>query len=111
MISTLSEDLLNAICHAFQLGHSLSAPSICHGGLVHQAWRIETSTGCYLVKKLNSKVLERTESKERFRITERIAGKLQHVVPAITALTQQEDSLFDYENMTFMVFLMWMLLS
>lgn len=97
----MQKNLIDALCYAYQLGNPLAPPARCTGGLLHQTWQLETETGSVVIKLLNSAAANYLN---RYRTTELIAHALEKHVPLVTALTQNQDVLFNIENETFMVF-------
>lgn len=96
---------LKKICIAYQLGSPIKKPRKLSGGLLHRLWQIETNTGAYVIKKLNPNIIKNLEIAVRYRKTELIAEKLkQHRIPAVSALLQQGDPLYQVGAEIFMVF-------
>lgn len=96
--------LITELCKAYNIGHPISELQPYTGGLLHQIYRIETTKGQFVIKLLNPTIINSHDCKDRFRTTENIARESAKYIPAVSALTHQDDPLFTFENSTVMLF-------
>jgi Ser/Thr protein kinase RdoA (MazF antagonist) len=74
------------------------------GGLLHAIWRLHTTRGIYAVKQLNAALMRQPDIYDFYRLTERIAATMaKQGIPAVAALSCQDDFLQRYEDDVFLV--------
>ncbi len=81
---TTTEDnqtLFEKISIQVKLGQLLTEPTALSGGLLHQMYRLQTTTGTYAVKLLNPSILSRPAARQNFIDSERIVTALQAKFP------------------------------
>lgn len=96
-----SEKLIKALCEAYQVGDLQGEPLPLMGGALHSTWKIKTSTGLYVIKKINPALVQK---KNQFRLSEKIAGILAQSITAIPAICQNDDVVFSFEDDLFLLF-------
>ncbi len=60
---------IDILCKALNLGTPRSPAIRCQGGRTHQSWRIDTDTGSYIIKQLNTPDIHAIESSEQIART------------------------------------------
>lgn len=43
------------------------------GGFLHETWRLQTKTGSYVLKRLNPDIMQRSEARNNFKMSEDVA--------------------------------------
>ncbi|MCY1690938.1 hypothetical protein OVA29_09905 [Exiguobacterium sp. SL14] len=66
---------LDLICERFSVGQPISEPVRLMGGLLHETWRLQTTTGFYVLKRLNPEIMQRPEARNNFKLSEDVATK------------------------------------
>jgi Ser/Thr protein kinase RdoA (MazF antagonist) len=78
------------ICQIYNLGKLIGNAETVEGGLVHKIWRIKTTSGKYVIKELNSEIINKPKALKLFELSETIARQLKDKdIPAITGLVIQ----------------------
>lgn len=67
------QQTMNLICERFTIGQMISEPVRLTGGLMHETWRLQTTTGSYVLKRLNPDIMQRTEARKNFKMSEDVA--------------------------------------
>jgi len=70
--------LFEKISIQLELGLILTEPTALSGGLLHQMFQLQTTSGTYAIKLLNPSILSRPKARQNFIDSERIATALQH---------------------------------
>ncbi len=84
------EDAYTRLCAVLGLGAPTDRPRPVRGGLLHQAWRVNTAKGSYLFKKLQRAITKQDGMLDRYRASERLAASLaKHGVSAVGALAKK----------------------
>lgn len=75
------------------------------GGLMHKTWRVQTASGTFAIKQINPEVIQRPKARQDYLDSEKIAKIIKDKgIPAVAALTVNDNPLFENEQGTFMVF-------
>ncbi len=95
-----------AICHYFNLGTPLQAPTGVHGGLLHNMWRLDTDKGSFAIKQLSKDInLKNEHLIKNYNLTEEIASRFSaQGIPAISALSQNKNYLTLFEGTGFLIY-------
>ena len=64
---------INELCKLNNLGEVLSIEPIT-GGLMHVMYKVETTNGCYAIKKLNNKIMDTQDKIDDYNESERVAN-------------------------------------
>lgn len=97
--------LAERLCAACNLGTLLSEPQAVTGGLLHQMWRLSTTQGVFAVKQLNPAIMRKPDIQDAYRLTEQIAADFAaQGIPAVAALTCNEDRLQHIDDHMFIVY-------
>ncbi|SDC14446.1 hypothetical protein [Exiguobacterium indicum] len=56
------QQMMNLICERFLLGQMIDEPVKLTGGFLHETWRLQTTTGSYVLKRLNPDIMRRPEA-------------------------------------------------
>lgn len=101
----LSLETTESICSHYGLGTPISSPAPVAGGLIHRVFRVATTEGVFVVKVLDSKIMQRNRVREEFIRSERVvAAFFAADIPAILALEAANGVLHDIEGITVMVY-------
>lgn len=93
------------LCAACDLGTPLTEPQPVMGGLLHHVWRLSTARGTYAVKQLNPAIMRKPGIGDAYQVTEQIAAAMAaQKVPAVAAITCQDDPLLQSGGATFLVY-------
>ena len=80
-------ELLQKICHEYDLGTPVAEPVALQGGLMHKMYSLFTEKGRYAVKLLNPRVMRREAAMSNFRAAEALELQLeQNGLPILPAL-------------------------
>ncbi|KTR59973.1 hypothetical protein RSA42_10195 [Exiguobacterium indicum] len=79
------EQTMNLICERFTLGQLISEPVKLTGGFLHETWRLQTTTGSYVLKRLNPDIMQRTEARNNFKMSEDVAMQASLHLAALPA--------------------------
>ena len=85
----------------------MQEPQSIQGGLLHRVWRLQTSLGVYAVKQLNPAIMRKTDIRDAYRLTERIAAVMAaRGVPAAFALNAMREggTVQEIDDATFIVY-------
>lgn len=84
------DDAYTRLCAVLGLGAPNERPRPVRGGLLHQAWRVNTAKGSYLFKKLQRAITKQDGALDRYRASERLAASLaKRGVSAVGALAKK----------------------
>jgi len=98
-------DPLAQVAERLALGRITAPARALEGGLLHRAWRVETSSGAYVFKQLNRAIAAKRGALARTRACEGFAADLaSHRVPAIAALAPKGDPILLQDGVHWMVF-------
>ena len=99
------DDSLTHIAGLLGLGRISGPERGIKGGLLHRAWRIETTSGSYLFKQLNRAIAAKRSALARSRAGEGFAATLaKQGIPAVSALTLEGDPILPRDGAHWMVF-------
>ncbi|WP_290786686.1 phosphotransferase [Exiguobacterium sp. UBA7533] len=76
---------INLMCERFSLGQTISEPVRLTGGLLHESWRLQTTTGFYVLKRLNPEIMRRSEARNNFKMSEDVAMQASLYLAALPA--------------------------
>ncbi len=76
---------INLMCERFSLGQTISEPIRLTGGLLHESWRLQTTTGFYVLKRLNPEIMRRPEARNNFKMSEDVAMQASLYLAALPA--------------------------
>ena len=76
---------INLMCERFSLGQTISEPVRLTGGLLHESWRLQTTTGFYVLKRLNPEIMRRPEARNNFKMSEDVAMQASLYLAALPA--------------------------
>lgn len=76
---------INLLCERFSLGQAISEPVRLTGGLLHETWRLQTTTGFYVLKRLNPEIMRRPEARNNFKMSEHVAMQASLYLAALPA--------------------------
>ena len=76
---------INLMCERFSLGQTISEPVRLTGGLLHETWRLQTTTGTYVLKRLNPDIMRRPEARNNFKMSEDVAMQASLYLAALPA--------------------------
>ncbi len=93
------------LCQDYDLGEPVTGLHPVTGGLLHKMWRLDTGRGSWAVKELNPAIISRPGLRDEYRRSEQIAARmLQAGVPAVCALQNRGDWLYEVEGTVLMIF-------
>ncbi len=96
---------LKYISQYFDLGTASQAPTRVHGGLLHIMWRLDTDKGSCAIKQLSKDIDIKNEQVIRnYELSEKIASRLGHSIPAICAMAQSGKYLLIIHGTGFLVY-------
>lgn len=76
---------INLMCERFSIGQTISEPIRLTGGLLHETWRLQTTTGFYVLKRLNPEIMRRSEARNNFKMSEDVAMQASLYLAALPA--------------------------
>jgi Ser/Thr protein kinase RdoA (MazF antagonist) len=76
---------INLICERFSLGQKISEPVRLTGGLLHESWRLQTTTGFYVLKRFNPAIMRCSEARNNFKMSEDVAMQASLYLAALPA--------------------------
>ena len=76
--------MIYKFCNEYGLGGVLALCPV-FGGLLHKMYRVETESGTYAVKVLNSEIMRRPEALNNTINSEKVAHALENLVPVVAA--------------------------
>lgn len=76
---------INLMCERFSLGQTISEPVRLTGGLLHESWRLQTTTGFYVLKRLNPEIMRRSKARNNFKMSEDVAMQASLYLAALPA--------------------------
>lgn len=101
----MTQEQLEIICTMLNLGHPISLPTRVYGGLLHIMWRLDTENGTFAVKQLSKDINLDETTRNSYEISENIARQFSELgIPAISSITNNNKSLIDAGNNTFIVY-------
>lgn len=92
------------ICNDLKLGEIVDVPISLTGGLLHRMHAIETISGRYVVKSLNSEIMRRPTAMQNYITSELIANYAADFVPALPAKKFNESSIQKVDNQYYLIF-------
>ena len=96
---------IEQLCATCGLGKLLAEPQAVSGGLIHRMWRLTTTQGSFAVKQLNPAIMCKPGIQDAYRLSERIAADMAvHGIPAVTALSYQDDTLQVIDNEHYLLY-------
>ncbi len=97
---------IKAICHHFNLGTPIQAPTRVHGGLLHIMWRLDTDKGSYAIKQLSKDIdLKNEQVIKNYELSEKIASRFSALgIPAVPAIENTGQYLFMGGEIGFLVY-------
>ena len=104
MTTEANQTLFENISRQSKLGQLLTEPTVLSGGLLHQIYRLQTTTGTYAVKLLNPSILSRPTARQNFIDSERIVTALAGKVSALPAMTIHGSALQQIGTHYYLVF-------
>ena len=85
-MSNINGGTVGEILRIYGLGTLTAPPERVFGGLLHEVYRFHTTRGTFAVKRLNATVMQYTNVRAKFRLSERIAADIAAAgIPAVTA--------------------------
>lgn len=76
---------INLMCERFSIGQTISEPIRLTGGLLHETWRLQTTKGFYVLKRLNQEIMRRSEARNNFKMSEDVAMQASLYLAALPA--------------------------
>ncbi|MFB3225208.1 phosphotransferase [Exiguobacterium sp. PHA03] len=76
---------INLMCERFSIGQTISEPIRLTGGLLHETWRLQTTKGFYVLKRLNPEIMRRSEARNNFKMSEDVAMQASLYLAALPA--------------------------
>lgn len=95
--------LIDNFCNEYGLGGVLALRPV-FGGLLHKMYRVETESGTYAVKVLNSEIMRRPEALQNTINAEKAAHALENIVPLVAAKEFNGAHVVEHDGIWFMVF-------
>lgn len=97
---------IKAICHHFNLGTPIQAPTRVHGGLLHIMWRLDTDKGSYAIKQLSKDIdLQNEQVIKNYELSEQIASNfIAQNIPGVCALSQSDKHLLITDGYGYLVY-------
>lgn len=97
---------IKAICHHFNLGTPIQAPTRVHGGLLHIMWRLDTDKGSYAIKQLSKDIdLQNEQVIKNYELSEQIASSfIAQNIPGACALSQSDKHLLITDGYGYLVY-------
>jgi len=94
------------LCSLYGLGDLLTLPRPVTGGLLHRLWEIETTSGHFAVKQLNSQIMQKLNIREAYRRSEQFAVEMIGAgIPTVTALNSMaHDTVQVIDDITVIVY-------
>ncbi len=103
---TTNKNHIKAICHHFNLGTPIQAPTRVHGGLLHIMWRLDTDKSSYAIKQLSKDVnLQDEQVIKNYELSEQIASSfMAQNIPGVCALSQSGKHLLIIDGCGYLVY-------
>jgi len=95
---------INLMCERFSLGQAISEPIRLTGGLLHETWRLQTTTGLYVLKRLNPEIMRRTEARNNFKLSEDVAMQASLYLAALPARRVNDQAVQTIDGSDFLLF-------
>lgn len=96
---------LEKLVKRIKLGSLYQPPSTVNGGALHTMWRIKTSQGDFIAKRINPHIAEKTTFPESYEISEQIANLFKiHNVPAVAALAFNNRYVHEIDGNWFIIY-------
>lgn len=95
---------IEKLFNKYDLEKLIKEPKQVTGGLMHTMYEVITEHKKYAVKELNPSVMQRKGVKEHIINSERIAETLNEIVPAITAMKFNNNTLLMLDGQYYMIF-------
>ncbi len=97
--------ILTKTSEAYNLWKLETTPERVFGGLLHEMWKITTSSWVYAVKLLNPEIMKRDEAYGNFVFSEKVSNiAKENGIPAIVALQNNDKVLEKIDDSYVMVF-------
>jgi Ser/Thr protein kinase RdoA (MazF antagonist) len=96
-------EIINNFCNEYGLGGVLALRPV-FGGLLHKMYRVETESGTYAVKVLNTEIMQRPQALQNTINSEKVAHSLENLVPVVAAKEFDKDHVVEHDGTWFMVF-------
>lgn len=98
------QQTMNLICERFLLGQMISEPVRLTGGLLHETWRLQTTTGSYVLKRLNPDIMQRTEARKNFKMSEDVAMQASFHLAALPARRINDQAVQTIDGSDYLLF-------
>ncbi|WP_245864083.1 phosphotransferase [Paenibacillus donghaensis] len=85
----------------------IKAPRVVSGGLLHQMYRVETTTGTYAIKALNPQIMQRPDAMCNYIQSEQIAKAAAQQIPALPAKEWHGRFMHEIGGQYYLVFDYW----
>ncbi len=95
---------MNLICERFTIGQMISEPVRLTGGLMHETWRLQTTTGSYVLKRLNPDIMRRPEARNYFKMSEDVAVQASFHLAALPARRIKEQAVQTIDGSDYLLF-------
>ena len=98
------QQMMNLICERFSLGQTISEPVRLTGGLLHESWRLQTTTGSYVLKRLNPDIMRRPEARNNFKLSEDVAMQASLYLEALPARRVNDQAVQTIDGSDYLLF-------
>ncbi|MFP7278891.1 phosphotransferase [Exiguobacterium indicum] len=95
---------MNLICERFTIGQMISEPVRLTGGLMHETWRLQTTTGSYVLKRLNPDIMQRPEARKNFKMSEDVAMQASFHLAALPARRVNDQAVQTIDGSDYLLF-------
>ncbi|WP_214775398.1 phosphotransferase [Exiguobacterium sp. s11] len=95
---------MNLICERFTIGQMISEPVRLTGGLMHETWRLQTTTGSYVLKRLNPDIMRRPEARNNFKMSEDVAVQASFHLAALPARRIKDQAVQTIDGSDYLLF-------
>ena len=94
---------MKKFCENYGLGGVLALRPVS-GGLLHKMYRVETTSGIYAIKVLNTEIMQRPTALQNTINSEKVAHALENIVPLVAAKEFNGAHVVEHDGSWFMVF-------
>lgn len=98
------QQMMNLICERFLLGQMIGEPVKLTGGFLHETWRLQTTTGSYVLKRLNPDIMRRPEARNNFKMSEDVAMQASLHLAALPARRVNDQAVQTIDGSDYLLF-------
>ncbi|WP_286950679.1 phosphotransferase [Exiguobacterium sp. UBA4551] len=98
------QQMMNLICERFLLGQMIGEPVKLTGGFLHETWRLQTTTGSYVLKRLNPDIMRRPEARNNFKMSEDVAMQASLHLAALPARRIKDQAVQTIDSSDYLLF-------